>query len=168
MEANFYLLFSLISGWNWTPCFSSTHGALILSPVTVWKLPLSDIRWSPKNILLRALGLKFYSFSTSHLQFIQLFLMAELWISVLTWSLPSQYTLVSLHPQIWTYYLHRAEDDHFEFSVFLLLQPRFSIVFFRCFITWSIYSQGKHLWFLSHLYLSWYTDSLLLSSLSYN
>ena len=52
--------------------------------------------------------------------------MAGLWISVLTWSLPSQHLSFSTN-SVWTC-LHRAEDGHSEAAVSLPLRPRLSTV----------------------------------------
>lgn len=119
-EANFHLLFFLIARWNWTP---------VLLPLTGFNSifchhlepSLSSYKMIPWKHFTRSLGLTFYSFSTSDLQFIQLFLMAEFSISVTAGhsSLNTfKYGLVYIQQKI-TLNLN---------TVFLLLPPRLSIV----------------------------------------
>lgn len=126
-EANFHLLFFLISRWNSIPCFTSTQ-VLILSPATMWDLSFPPMRWFLENILLTALGLIFYSFSTSHLQFIQPFLMADLNfctspvmpLSTRSFLCILKYELVYRQQKMIALNLS---------SVFLLYQSRLSVVF---------------------------------------
>lgn len=157
-EANYHLLFFLKK----LDSLLYFHTQVLMpSPTSVWKLSFPLIRWSPKNIFLIALGLKFYSFSASCLYSFNYF-------SWQTFTFPYQPLHIPLNTL--KYGLVYAEQKTITLnlsSVFLWYQPGLSIVFRGAY--YRIYAQDKHLWCPSHLCLSWYMDSLfLLSSLSYN